>query len=60
MSSASRTGSYRGAIRAHTVMGMRPVTAATAAAATSGEGRYPSSEPWCSERLTASWPHSSA
>ena len=39
MSSARRTGSYSGAMSAHTVMGTRLVTAATADAAMSGDGR---------------------
>ena len=39
MSSASRTGSYSGAMTAHTEMGIRLVTAAIAEAAMSGEGR---------------------
>ena len=60
MSSANRTGSYSGAISAHTAIWIRLVTAATAEAAMRGEGRYPSSEPWCSDRLTASCPVRSA
>lgn len=60
MSSASRTGSYSGAMSAHTAIWIRSVTAAMAEAAMSGEGRYPSGEPWCSETLIAWWPVSSA
>ena len=59
MSSASRTGSCRGTSSAATETGSVVVRAVIAAARTMGDGRYPSSEAWCSESTAAAAPCSS-
>ena len=59
-SSANRTGSYSGRSAAATTIGVVVVTAASAAAIGNGDGRYPSSEAWCSETTTVAQPRLSA
>ncbi len=60
MSSASRTGSQNGSTTAASMIGSRSVRAAIADASTSGEGRWPSSAPWCSDSTATIAPRVSA
>ena len=52
ISSASRTGSYRGRIAAVTMKYVEVVRAAIAATIVPGEVKYPSATAWCSETVT--------
>ena len=60
MSSASRTGSQNGSTTAANMIGSRSVRAAIADANTSGEGRWLSSAPWCSDSTATIAPRDSA
>ncbi len=59
MSSASLIGSYNGTSSAATLIAICLVRAAMAEARINGDGRYPSSDMWCSETATAVNPWSS-